>query len=314
MARRGFTPGGGSARSSLVQRPEPDACVVYYQHPYPLKASFLHLAQQRHSAFASPHVHAIGRKFCAVKPLTRKTAVPRITPVRDLDLSRSGSRRPAWRASFVYSSFAAGRPGSGSRPDSRPDSRPRSRPFNSASANPAPPAINTARHGYRFTSSFACTALRPQSSMACAVTRVAAVSARASLRLRVNAVLSADTRWRACCVKCCERSARRSMDARACPGTTVKAFVVPGLFASASLRPAPGTVEPASIEPILARLPGGTRELCCPHAPRGSCKRARAAENSAPSSRTAAEKYSHISSTASEPAAPNEFAVPACVR
>src|SRR5471030_2717935 len=40
MARRGFTPGGGSARSSQVQRPEPDACVVYYQHAYPLKASF----------------------------------------------------------------------------------------------------------------------------------------------------------------------------------------------------------------------------------------------------------------------------------
>jgi len=36
MARRGFTPGGGSARSSQVQRPEPDACVVYYQHAYPL--------------------------------------------------------------------------------------------------------------------------------------------------------------------------------------------------------------------------------------------------------------------------------------
>ncbi len=86
MARRGFTPGGGSPRSSQVQRPGPDAGVVYYQHPYPLKASFLHSAQQRRCAFASRHIHAIGRKFCAVKPLTRKTAVPQITPVRDLNL------------------------------------------------------------------------------------------------------------------------------------------------------------------------------------------------------------------------------------
>ena len=38
MARRGFTPGGGSARSSQVERPEADACVVYYQHPYPFES------------------------------------------------------------------------------------------------------------------------------------------------------------------------------------------------------------------------------------------------------------------------------------
>ena len=33
MARRGFTPGRGPARSSQDQRPELNACVVYYQHP-----------------------------------------------------------------------------------------------------------------------------------------------------------------------------------------------------------------------------------------------------------------------------------------
>lgn len=77
----------------------------------------------------------------------------------------------------------------------------------------------------------------------------------------------------------------------------------------------PARVEAASIEPILARLPGGTRPMFCwPHAPRGSCRRARAAENSAPSNNTAAEKYSHMSRTASDPAAPNALAVPACVK
>jgi hypothetical protein len=88
MARRGFTPGGGSPRSSQVQRPEADGRVVYYQRSYPLRASFLRSAQQRSCAFAWLQVHAIGRKFCAVKLLTRKTAVPRITPVWDLDLIR----------------------------------------------------------------------------------------------------------------------------------------------------------------------------------------------------------------------------------
>jgi len=57
----------------------------------------------------------------------------------------------------------------------------------------------------------------------------------------------------------------------------VKAFA-PVLAASA-VAVAEATVEPASIDPILARLPGGTLPLCWPHAPRGSCKRARAAEN-----------------------------------
>lgn len=41
MVRRGFTPGGGAARSSQVQRPEADPCVVYYQHPYPFESVIL---------------------------------------------------------------------------------------------------------------------------------------------------------------------------------------------------------------------------------------------------------------------------------
>ena len=92
-------------------------------------------------------------------------------------------------------------------------------------------------------------------------------------------------------------------------------------FASASAAGLPGSgapacagiVEAASTDAIFARLPGGASSQL-PHAPRGSCRRPRAAENSAPSSNTAAEKYSHISSTASEPAAPNELAMPAWAR
>lgn len=102
-----------------------------------------------------------------------------------------------------------------------------SRPDNNASAKPAPPASNTARHGWRRTMSLARTAFLPHPSIACAVTLVAVVSARASLRLRFNAVLNADTFLRACCVSFCECSARCSIDARVLSGIAANAFAEP---------------------------------------------------------------------------------------
>jgi hypothetical protein len=59
MARRGFTPGGDRTWASRVRRLEASSCVVYYRHPYSLKASFLHLAQERYCAAPTRLAHAI---------------------------------------------------------------------------------------------------------------------------------------------------------------------------------------------------------------------------------------------------------------
>src|SRR3978361_2114080 len=59
--------------------PKASSSVVDYQHPYSLKASFLHLSQQRRCACTSQMAHAILIRFQAVKLLTRKTAVSRVT-------------------------------------------------------------------------------------------------------------------------------------------------------------------------------------------------------------------------------------------
>jgi hypothetical protein len=72
--------------------PKASSSVVDYQHPYSLKASFLHLSQQRRCACTSQMAHAILIRFQAVKLLTRKTAVSRVTGHGSCDhANRTGS-------------------------------------------------------------------------------------------------------------------------------------------------------------------------------------------------------------------------------
>ncbi len=59
MARRGFTPGVSPTRSSSAQRSEVSSCVVYYQHTFSSKASFLQLTQQKSCACSMQLADAI---------------------------------------------------------------------------------------------------------------------------------------------------------------------------------------------------------------------------------------------------------------
>lgn len=86
MARRGFTPGRGPARSSQDQRPELNACVVYYQHPPHWKSVIFAFGATKALCLSFMTGPCDWTQVSRIQAFYKKTAVPRITPVRDLDL------------------------------------------------------------------------------------------------------------------------------------------------------------------------------------------------------------------------------------